>query len=306
MCVIALAHVPRRSLRSGSFDGRVPLGRIGGSRQRRRPYRPCTRVYADHGRTGRMNVREATLDDAGAIRDVAQRSMEASYSLSPRTIQSAIKQWYNDDALEETFGTDGVVFLVAEEDGDVVGFAESVLDDTGNGDLLWLHVDPSVRGAGVGTQLFERMRTDLEERGAERLRGMVLEDNREGTDFFERFGFEKAEERRVEIDGEPYVEFVYLEADARPDEAPLDEDVSVPKEVTTPDGRAVYLDREDPDRGSKGPFFVAYTDSDHEDRYGFFCGNCESIDTAMDSMGRVQCNACGNLRKPTRWDAAYL
>ncbi|WP_245626069.1 DUF5816 domain-containing protein, partial [Haloparvum sedimenti] len=38
---------------------------------------------------------------------------------------------------------------------------------------------------------------------------------------------------------------------------------------------------------------------------GFYCGNCGSLDTAMDTMGRIECNECGNIRKPEEWDAAH-
>ncbi len=73
---------------------------------------------------------------------------------------------------------------------------------------------------------------------------------------------------------------------------------------TVEDGVTVYVGREGA-RGSKGPFLVAYESADGEERYGWFCTNCEGVDAAMDSMGRVECNQCGNLRKPTEWDAAH-
>jgi ribosomal protein S18 acetylase RimI-like enzyme len=256
-----------------------------------------------------MTIREATTEDGDAIREIAQRSMEASYSLSPRTIESAIKQWYDEEALAETLAEDDALFLIAEDEreGEVVGFAQGALDrETASGDVLWLHVDPAARGGAVGTDLFERTREELNDRGAERLRGMVLEDNREGNDFYERFGFEKGEERTAVIDGEPYVEFVYLEDGTGIDSESTDEGVSVPESVPTDAGGEVYPDSEDVDMGSKGPFFVVYDDADHGERHGYYCGNCGTLDTAMDAMGRVQCNDCGNLRKPTRWDAAYL
>lgn len=75
--------------------------------------------------------------------------------------------------------------------------------------------------------------------------------------------------------------------------------------VTTDDGETVYVARSEGDRGSKGPFFVAYRDADREQKYGWRCGNCGAFDTAMDTMGRIECNACGNVRKPTEWDAAH-
>lgn len=75
--------------------------------------------------------------------------------------------------------------------------------------------------------------------------------------------------------------------------------------ATTPDGATLYVSTADGARGSKGPFYVAYADPEGDRRYGWYCGNCESADAAMDPMGRVECNDCGNRRKPTEWDAAH-
>ncbi|MFC7177250.1 DUF5816 domain-containing protein [Halosegnis marinus] len=66
------------------------------------------------------------------------------------------------------------------------------------------------------------------------------------------------------------------------------------------------MDRDDSDRGSKGPLYVVYSDERREDRYGFSCGNCGALVVSMDSMGRMECEECGNVRKATRWDATYM
>ena len=73
----------------------------------------------------------------------------------------------------------------------------------------------------------------------------------------------------------------------------------------TDDGETVYVTRGEGERGSKAPFYVAYRSPDGRNPYGWLCGNCESFDNAMDAMGRIQCNDCGNMRKPTQWDAAH-
>ena len=77
------------------------------------------------------------------------------------------------------------------------------------------------------------------------------------------------------------------------------------RRTTTPDGRTAYVAEDEGDRGSEGPFLVAYLDADRERRYGWFCTNCETLDNAMDTMGRIRCNVCGNTRKPEEWDAAH-
>ena len=77
------------------------------------------------------------------------------------------------------------------------------------------------------------------------------------------------------------------------------------KTMSTDDGDTVYVSPTDGDRGSKAPFYIAYQSPDGTDRYGWFCAHCESFDNAMDAMGRIQCNQCGNFRKATEWDAAH-
>ena len=74
---------------------------------------------------------------------------------------------------------------------------------------------------------------------------------------------------------------------------------------TTDEGVTLFVDRSDADRGSKGPFYVVYTSDEATRRWGYFCGNCETFDNAMDTMGRIECNTCGNIRKPEEWDAAH-
>jgi ribosomal protein S18 acetylase RimI-like enzyme len=241
-----------------------------------------------------MNVRTATVEDAPAIRQIAQASMRASYSLSPGTIEGAVDEWYDDDALADRLDDEAELFLVAEDDEDgIVAFSESLFVDD-RGDILWIHVDPIYRGSGVGSELFDATRAGLIDRGASFVRGLVLADNAVGNDFYEREGFTKAGERTVDIDGDDYIENIYVDQE--------------PAEMTVEDetGRQLYVDRADSDRGSLGEFHVVFSDPDHTEKYGFHCGNCGALVTAMDSMGRMECDSCGNRRKPTRWDAAYM
>jgi hypothetical protein len=73
----------------------------------------------------------------------------------------------------------------------------------------------------------------------------------------------------------------------------------------TPDDVTVYVDTDAAERGTDGPFYVAYFSPDRDRRWGYLCSNCDTFDNAMDAMGRIECNVCGNFRKPDRWDAAH-
>lgn len=252
----------------------------------------------------RMQIRHAELSDRPAIRDIARRSLQASYSLSPQAITGAIEEWYDEGRLAESLDDEDHILLVAEQDDQVVGFSESTLADSplvGQGDaddrkatILWIHVDPAYRGRGNGTALFEETLALLHDQGAGLVQGRVLADNTEGTGFYDSMGFESVGRSEVTIDGRTLIERRYVE------------EPSGMEPVTTGDGTTVYVDRDRAETGSLAAFHVVYGDLERENRYGYYCSSCEQLANAMDAMGRIECDACGNSRKPARWDAAYM
>lgn len=94
-------------------------------------------------------------------------------------------------------------------------------------------------------------------------------------------------------------------AGGRPGEDSAERSADDLEERTTDDGTAIFVASDEGARGSDGPFRVAYADPACDRRYGWVCGHCGSLATAMDPMGRVECTDCGNRRKPTEWDPAH-
>lgn len=74
---------------------------------------------------------------------------------------------------------------------------------------------------------------------------------------------------------------------------------------TTASGDTVYVDRQIRERGSHGPFYAVFVDADRDSRWGYQCSACGGFDNAMDTMGRIVCNDCANIRKADEWDAAH-
>lgn len=250
-----------------------------------------------------MEIRQATADDGAAIRSIARASFASSYDfVDESVVEDAISEWYGADTLDEELAAPTTIYLVVAA-GDPVAFSKSALVDRGEdppvGEILWVHVHPDHRGRGIGTSLLEETETVLEDRGAAEIRGLVLEPNDAGTAFYEAHGYEAATTREVDVGTETFVERAYVKYAAETGPEPMER-------RALDDGSAVFVDREDPERGSQGPFFPVYRDADREQRYGFCCGNCGGFDVAVNTMERIECNDCGNFRKPTRWDAAYL
>jgi hypothetical protein len=74
---------------------------------------------------------------------------------------------------------------------------------------------------------------------------------------------------------------------------------------TNSTGQTLYIDSTTREKGSKDAFYIVYSSQQRKEQWGFFCSNCESFDTAVDSMGRIQCNNCSNIHKAEEWDAAH-
>lgn len=270
-----------------------------------------------------MSVRPAESDDADRIAKVVESAMTASYSLSPQEIETIAGEKFGAERVQEKIDADDVELLVAEsdEDGVVVGVVEGEREDD-HGVVRWLFVDPERRGQGHGTDLFERTAEGLRDRGAETVRAVTLSANREGNEFFERFGFEKVGERDVDVGEESVFEHVYADEEAvdaaesaddgeGSSEADDGEEVDLPEDghLTTDDGQEVFVDRDERRSGTDGPLFPVYTDESSDEQYGYYCGNCGSIDTAMDEMERLECLECGNVDKPDgseQYDDGYL
>jgi ribosomal protein S18 acetylase RimI-like enzyme len=249
-----------------------------------------------------MEIREATRADGTDIRAVADASLGASYAdpLGEDIVDEAADEWYAEDRLADRLDADDVQYLVAETDGgNVVGFSESELDGDAAAAIQWLHVHPDARGEGVGVQLLEHTETELLERGANRVEGRVLAANEPGNEFYRDHGYARTGDRGLDVGDETHTEHLYVKLPEG------EEDVELAEQRET-DAGTLWVAFDERERGSAAPFYTAYRDEQRTEKYGFYCANCETADTAMNTMGRVACNNCGNERRETRWDAAYL
>lgn len=251
-----------------------------------------------------MNIRKAEADDRRTIADIAERSFQSSYSLSPEQITVIVEHDFPEEALADRIEDPDHLLVVAEDEVDgetrVAGFAAVDLD---SGTLDWLHVDPEARGGGVGTRLFERAREAVAD-GDGRLSARVLEEATEGGEFCTQFGFGERDTVEVEFGGERFFAHVFTEGEST-DEEPGEPVVDVPERVRV-DGDELFVDREDEIPGVEAPFFPVYREDAHEERYGFLCSNCGSTDISADGLDRLECGECGNVHLADEWDDAYL
>ncbi|WP_049997345.1 GNAT family N-acetyltransferase [Halococcus sediminicola] len=281
-----------------------------------------------------MQLREATSADTTRLRELAKSTMTSTYALSPQQLDAIVEEHFGEDHLLEVIDDGTRTLLVKESsvgktDGDdeaetettIAGLVEGSLEEN-NGAIHWLFVDPEHRGKGIGTELFESMIERLRNQDAEHVTASTLEANMEGHQFFEELGFERAGDRTIEVGGESLTEYEYAESapnspsepisgqDMEPDtELPEAETSNGITTATTDDGQQAYINRDEMNTGTEGPFFVVYTDEEYTEQFGYYCANCGSLDTVMDNMERIECSGCGNAhaeRSGDAYDDSYL
>ena len=249
-----------------------------------------------------MSVREATIEDADDIREIAERSFRSSYSLSPQEIEIIVEAEFSREAFEDRIDDDSGVLLVATEseeeapDSDISGFAELDAD----GVFRWMHVHPNARGRGVGSTLLERIQEETESRDGS-FSAIILEDASEGDQVLERIGLSRTGGSEIEIGGERFHVQQYEMTDE--EHAANEPSVDVPETVEQ-DGETVRVDAESDISGTLAPFYPMY--GDDEEPVGFFCSQCGTTEVSAGSLDRLECSECGNLHRADDWDASYL
>ena len=131
-------------------------------------------------------IRPGTPADAEAVARVHVRAWQEAYAhvfpadrLANLSIERRAEQWRQYPP------------LVAEEDGDIVGFVSvgASRGDDAEGELFAIYVDPARWGTGVGRALIEAAEARLGELGHHDVVLWVLEDNPRARRFYEAAGW---------------------------------------------------------------------------------------------------------------------
>jgi len=139
-----------------------------------------------------VNVRRATEADRATLYGLWDEWVER---------ETSIPSWVEDAREGTRAGIDTAVRLgsavIAEERGDVLGFACGVMQGLRIGDLTELYVRPDARRRGIAGELVRAVLAALRERGAVFVTGGVGPDNAPARSFYEKAGFRTVELRLV-------------------------------------------------------------------------------------------------------------
>ena len=139
-----------------------------------------------------VNVRRATEADRATLYGLWDEWVER---------ETSIPSWVEDAREGTRAGIDTAVrfgsAVIAEERGDVLGFACGAMQGLRIGDLTELYVRPDARRRGIAGELVRAVLAALRERGAVFVTGGVGPDNAPARDFYKKAGFRTVELRLV-------------------------------------------------------------------------------------------------------------
>jgi ribosomal protein S18 acetylase RimI-like enzyme len=151
-----------------------------------------------------VEIREMEVRDIGAVRKVARQTWADTYEgVIPEDVQQRfLGHAYSEGSLVRRM--EAGVFLVAVEDGEVVGFADlsPAPEEPGAVELVAIYVLPGLQGRGVGTRLLQ---TGLGRRPpAKKVTAEVERENLAARRFYEARGFAQTSRRTQRAFGQEF------------------------------------------------------------------------------------------------------
>lgn len=139
-----------------------------------------------------INVRDAVDADLPRISEIKVQSWADTYSqlLDPAVLRPFLDQALQLQHLREDAAHQDTLLLVAMSGEAVTGFALAYLARPPEPWLESLHVDPELRGRGIGTRLLGAMAARLETRGYRSMWLGVVSGNVAAARLYERLGAE--------------------------------------------------------------------------------------------------------------------
>lgn len=134
-----------------------------------------------------VKIREMEIDDIAKIFHLGERLFEAG------SMPNLYRTW-DEFEVTELYNSDTENCLVAELDGELVGFALGTTISKSNsawkyGHLVWLGVDPHCQRHGVAEKLFFRFRSIMRRQGVRMLIVDTQAENLAALRFFRKMGF---------------------------------------------------------------------------------------------------------------------
>ncbi|MGK7949088.1 MAG: N-acetyltransferase family protein [Xenococcaceae cyanobacterium] len=166
-----------------------------------------------------MLIREARLEDAGAIARVHVDSWRSTYqAIIPESYLARLSYQKREERWRKMLGDstekDGQHFIYVAENNlkQIIAFADGGIEREGDsvyrGELYAIYILEAYRGQGIGRKLVKTIAEKLSQSGLRSMLVWVLEDN-PACQFYQALGGQKVKQKQVELDGVKLNEIAY-------------------------------------------------------------------------------------------------
>lgn len=156
-------------------------------------------------------IKLADSSDIKQIADIKIRGWQQSYEgivdsnyLNNMTLESQIGNYSNYYDLKN--------IVVAEKDNKIVGFCRFCLIQNSDIDceIREIYVEPNLKRTGIGSMLFDYIKSYLKSNGNKKLAVSAFTDNSNSRKFYEKMGGKISDNKIMLIDNVPYDITTYL------------------------------------------------------------------------------------------------
>ena len=154
-----------------------------------------------------IQVRKATREDILGIQQVAHVTWHYTYEhiMRPDTRALVLAEFYSEESLACSLEHKEIAFLVAEEAGRIIGFAQALPRPQSGYEVTRTYILPQYQRKGVGTQLTAELAKSLP---GQTLWVFVERENQGALAFYRTQGFKQQRELELPIYSEtlPFIE----------------------------------------------------------------------------------------------------
>ncbi len=151
-----------------------------------------------------IQVRKATDNDVLGIQQVAHVTWHDTYehTMRPDTRAQVLVEFYSEESLAHSLERQEAVFLVAEEQGHIIGFAQALPRPHSGYEITRTYILPQYQRKGVGSKLQAELVKQLP---GQNLWVFVERNNQGAIAFYRSHGFEPQREVELPVFGETLV-----------------------------------------------------------------------------------------------------
>jgi ribosomal protein S18 acetylase RimI-like enzyme len=168
-------------------------------------------------------IREARIGDAAGIARVHIESWRSTYkSILPADLLASLSFERREQTWRQELARDGqpsLIYVAAQEDGEVVGFVSAGAGHEGipdfEAEIYAIYLLQAAQGQGHGRRLMAAAASELLRRSFARIFLWVLKENAPACKFYEGLGGRLIDEKPIELGGQNLLEVAYGWKDIR-------------------------------------------------------------------------------------------